>query len=158
MVRIKAVDPLIPIIIVSGILLSFAAWTTAFAQAGSTGGTLGKQDKSLSGERDEQTPAQRRSPAAPKASQHPTVSKEAGCQKIVGTWAYHTPFGTFEVAFKSEGTAISTSGQTASWTCSGDEVTVSWPNGITDRLSLTAGGKRFSGHTALGMSVSGDRD
>ena len=45
------------ITILSGIVTAFATGTTAFAQAGSTGGTLGKQDKSLSGERQEEEPA-----------------------------------------------------------------------------------------------------
>ena len=40
---------LIAITFIIGILASFAMGTTAFAQAGSTGGSVGKQDKSVSG-------------------------------------------------------------------------------------------------------------
>jgi hypothetical protein len=39
-------------ILVFGMLASFEASVTAFAQAGSTGGTIGKQDKSISGVED----------------------------------------------------------------------------------------------------------
>lgn len=46
------VGRLIAITFVSVVLASFAANTTAFAQAGSAGGTVGKQDKSISGGED----------------------------------------------------------------------------------------------------------
>src|SRR5271156_5696312 len=100
----------VAIALVSGILASFAVSTTAFTQAGSTGGTLGKQDKSLSGERDEQTPAQSESPATPKTSRRPTVPKETGCQKIIGKWTWQFPTRTTETVFNADGTATNSSG------------------------------------------------
>jgi hypothetical protein len=51
MVDMNEVGRFIAITFVTGLLASFAANTT-FAQAGSTGGTLGKQDKSISGGQD----------------------------------------------------------------------------------------------------------
>jgi hypothetical protein len=44
------------LILAFGMLSSFAAGATAFAQAGSTGGTIGKQDKSISGSAEEDRP------------------------------------------------------------------------------------------------------
>jgi hypothetical protein len=49
MAEIKELGRLIIIAFVSAILLSSVATRTVFAQAGSTGGTIGKQDKSTSG-------------------------------------------------------------------------------------------------------------
>jgi hypothetical protein len=49
MAAINELGRLIAITFISGLLASFAASTPTFAQAGSTGGTIGKQDKSISG-------------------------------------------------------------------------------------------------------------
>jgi hypothetical protein len=49
MAAINGLGRLIAITFVSGLLASFAVSTPTLAQAGSTGGTIGKQDKSISG-------------------------------------------------------------------------------------------------------------
>jgi hypothetical protein len=79
MVGMSDVGRLVAIAFVAGVLASFAASATAFAQSGSTGGTLGKQDKSQSGERQEETPAPghtaKPAPAKPAAA----TSRYIGC-------------------------------------------------------------------------------
>jgi len=45
------------IALLSAIFVSVAAYVPVLAQAGSTGGTLGKTDKSVSGEREQEKPA-----------------------------------------------------------------------------------------------------
>jgi hypothetical protein len=61
MAEINKAGRLVAITFASGILVSLAAGTTAFAQAGSTGGSVGKQDKSISGGEEQ--------PAAPAVAQ-----------------------------------------------------------------------------------------
>lgn len=66
MARINEAGRLIAITFVSGILASFATGTTAFAQAGSTGGTIGQTNKSISreGQTEIRHPTQRSAPPA----------------------------------------------------------------------------------------------
>lgn len=65
MVGIDEVGRFTAITLISGVFLaSFAVNTRAFAQAGSTGGTLGKTDKSISGE------SQRETAPAPSQGKH----------------------------------------------------------------------------------------
>jgi hypothetical protein len=77
------------LILVFGMLASIAVGTTAFAQAGSTGGTIGKTDKSISG--GEPTPAPRqvvpRKRAAPLAATSPYLGcfKDQPNRDLVGT-------------------------------------------------------------------------
>ena len=69
MASLNELGRLIAITFVSGILTSFAGSTTAFTQAGSTGGTICRQDKSISGGK-EQTEIRKSTPrSAPPASQ-----------------------------------------------------------------------------------------
>jgi hypothetical protein len=69
---------------------------TAFAQAGSTGGTLGNTDKSISGERREE-------PAVPKSHSHKVASapaeaksKSSGCGNVVGTYQWIIGIGVLK--------------------------------------------------------------
>jgi hypothetical protein len=135
---------------------------TAFAQAGSAGGTVGQKDKSVSGTNNP-APAATTSGksgsaggAAGAATKESASSTSDPCH-VVGSWTYHTPLGTYEVVFDAQGSAVSTSGQTAQWSCSAGNVTANWPTGFTDHLSVTADGKKFFGHTAMGLAISGDR-
>ena len=71
MAGINEVGRRIAITFVSGILASFAASTTVFAQAGSTGGSVGKTDKSVSGSSDtneQQARPASRQPPTPRAT------------------------------------------------------------------------------------------
>ncbi len=133
-----------------GIALSAAGASSAFAQAGSTGGTLGKTDKSISGEE----PKPR---ATPKASQNAPVRRNAGCQRIVGTWAWHYVLGTTETVFSSDGTGRGSTGLTNSWTCGGGLVTVKWSHGYTDRVEISPDGRSLSIRNNVGQSFSATR-
>jgi len=101
--------------------LSFAiavsASESSFAQAGSTGGTLGKTDKSLSGEREDQTRPQptprtttRTKPIGPKTFQNPTIrgvgvdwcmtSTASGCGETAATTWCRSQGLTHATSFK----------------------------------------------------------
>jgi hypothetical protein len=58
----------------------------ALAQAGSTGGNVGKQDKSVSGAQDESTRPARVKKASPKASRSAPAREQAGAPAISGEW------------------------------------------------------------------------
>jgi hypothetical protein len=80
--------------------LLVAATTHAFAEAGSTGGSIGRQNKSISGGEDAQ-PAPRqpseeqRRRAAPRKSgeQGRTTAKPAGAAQVAGTWQWDAACG-----------------------------------------------------------------
>jgi hypothetical protein len=74
MVRVNEAGRLIAITFVSGILASLAASATALAQAGSTGGTIGKQDKSVSGEGNTEAPDRKLHHAIPASPREGAVA------------------------------------------------------------------------------------
>jgi hypothetical protein len=108
---------------------------TACAQAGSTGGTLGNTDKSISGERREE-------PTAPKSQTHrsappPAAAKSSGCGNAVGVYK---GFSGITAVIKSGGTATLANGTQGNWTCANGQVTIVWNNGFTDHLTPKPGG------------------
>lgn len=128
--------------------------SSALAQAGSTGGTIGKQDKSVSGD----SPAVESAPAAkprPRRSANDAPARANGesCGRISGTWQW---WNGGETVFRMDGTASHTSGQTATWTCSDGNYVVSWSTGI-DKLRISSDGKRLDGSNNLGQHASGIR-
>jgi hypothetical protein len=127
----------------------------AFAQAGSTGGTIGKTDKSISGS--EETPVSRRNappakPAPAFSSSRPTGAANS-CTAIVGTWQW---FNGEEAVFKMDG-AAHTATNTGTWTCSGGSYVVSWSvGGWIDRLRISTDNTRIDGTNGF-IRVSGIR-
>ena len=68
--------------------LAFANVTAALAQAGSTGGTIGKQDKSISGGAEADEPRAARPAKRPSANPR---EKSSGASKnsLIGRWQWH---------------------------------------------------------------------
>jgi hypothetical protein len=139
-------------------LFSLATFTRpAFAQAGSAGGSVGKQDKSLSGG-DDREPAQSKAPHKPARSMAEKSSKEksgrpaAGCS-IAGNYSY--AFQTVTV-FTSGGTASNSAGPQGTWSCSGGRITVNWNTGYVDRL-IPSGGSSYSASNNHGWTWSARR-
>jgi hypothetical protein len=129
----------IGIVLLALLAFGFANPSSALAQAGSIGGTIGKQDKSISG-----------SEEAPRATSHPKrlaartqqTSSGRSCGRIVGTWSWY--LGVSVSVFHKDGTALHpASGTPGKWTCTGDTVSVVWGNGgasRTDRITLSQEG------------------
>jgi len=138
----------IAVAVVCCLAVLVAADGSAFAQAGSTGGTLGKTDKSASGGDKETEP--QRSIRPPKAR-----TKEASsCAKITGVWSW---FVNGDVTFKSDGSFVQPQPSlTGTWTCKNDYVVMFWSHGYTDRLTLSRDGTHLEGSNGFG-GVSGDR-
>jgi len=142
----------IALILVFGMLGSFAVGATAFAQAGSTGGTIGKTDKSVGGESppEPHAPASSRSkgqrPINKDASQSSEVSPAGKCARIVGTWNW--VFGSGEVTAKSNGTytyAVGGDSGVGKWSCSDGTHVVMRANGHEDRMTLSDDGMKMTG-------------
>src|ERR1700722_2536708 len=116
-------------------IMLIAVAEPAFAQAGTTGGTLGNTDKSISGDRREE-------PAAPRSQTHrsapaPPAAKSTGCGNAVGVYK---GFSGITTIIKSGGTAALANGTQGNWTCANGQVTIVWNNGFTDHLRPKPGG------------------
>jgi hypothetical protein len=124
--------------------------SSALAQAGSTGGTIGKQDKSISGGAELDRPR-----AAPHSKRPATNSQETSsgpaCSRIVGTWKWGGGFGPTEMVFNQNGTVRqSLTGSTGSWSCAGTIVKTVFTNGSTDRIAISKDGNSASVTTTWG--------
>jgi hypothetical protein len=125
--------------------LAFANASSALAQAGSVGGTIGKQDKSISGGEETDRPRAARHPAR-SAAKAPETSSDRSCNRIVGTWSWY--LGVSDSVFHKDGTALHpASGTTGKWSCAGNTVNVVWGSGSaarTDRMTLSQDGNSIS--------------
>ena len=115
------------ILVPLGIALSATGASGAFAQAGSTGGTIGKTDKSISGDREEprHERAEPRKKPAPKETSH--TASGSSCRNIVGTWKWY--LGLSQTTYLADGTSRSTFGTTGTWQCAGNGISGEWSNG-----------------------------
>jgi hypothetical protein len=124
------------------VLAITAAPRASFAQAGSTGGTIGKTDKSLSGDAGSGS----HQPQQAEPSRHSAAGKKpAGnsCQKIVGTWAWQYPYGASEVVFNADGSGRNPL-LTAKWTCAGGGAIIRWSHGTADHVSISGDGNTLA--------------
>jgi hypothetical protein len=106
-----------------------------FGQAGSTGGTIGKTDKSATG--GEETDAHPRRATLDKGS-----TKNA-CYKFVGTWAWLYGLGS-ETTINPDGTGRNSTGLTVKWSCSGGEIVATWSHSGVDRIKISPDGNSLS--------------
>jgi hypothetical protein len=119
--------------------LALANASSALAQAGSTGGTIGKEDKSISGGTGEDTP---RAAGQPKQPAERAQRSDQPCNKIVGRWSWY--LGVSESVFYKDGSAAHpASGSKGKWTCAGDTVSAVWiyqGTTRTDRITVSRDG------------------
>jgi hypothetical protein len=145
------------ILVPLGIALSATGASGAFAQAGSTGGTIGKTDKSISGAGEEQAPAPRRNSTSARAA---PVEKNSRCN-VVGTWSASWQgigAGSAEWIIKSDGSAWASNGYQGTWTCTDGAFVATFNHGFgSDRLAVSANGRSMSGTTHVGTPISAVR-
>jgi hypothetical protein len=152
--KVKNVVAATGIIILAAIAVT-ATSKASFAQAGSIGGTIGKQDKSLSG--GEATPPPRRDTRpdkpAPAASSSPPREKQTRCMAIVGTWTWY--LGITETVFIQNGSMRNSNGVTGTWTCPRAPGSATWSNGppITETYTMSLDGNSLSVVSAWGGGV-----
>jgi hypothetical protein len=136
-----------------GISLSAAGTSGAFAQAGSTGGTLGKTDKSVAGERDDEPPQTHRISRPPPRPKDKAVSaQDSSCKDIVGTWKWY--LGLSQTTFLADGSAHNSAGAAGTWKCNGASVTATWEGGVVDRYSVSRDGDSLFATSSWGGGVS----
>lgn len=129
---------------------SVAIGAEAFAQPGSTGGSIGKTGKSQSGS--DEAPAIRREPSGRKPARPSAPVATSSCAKMPGSWSW---FNGITVVIRSNGTAAG-GRYTATWSCKNDGVIMHWSHGYTDRLQLSQDGTHLSGTNGY-ITVSGDK-
>jgi hypothetical protein len=134
--------------------IALLAPMTAIPQTpGSMGGSVGKQDKSISGSDESSRPA----PAATsKKSAKPkepvqTASKSS-CQKIVGTWKWH--LGLQAMTFSADGQVRSSLGVTGTWTCSPAGLRASYSNAVNEQYTVSPDGDLMFVKTSWGGGIS----
>jgi hypothetical protein len=135
--------------------VSFAGATSAAAQAGSTGGSIGKQEKSVSGDT---------APAAPEVSRPAKSRKESrresrresrsrpseaaasgGCRSIAGTWTSWASrlYGRGDTRINADGTLWHKSSR-GTWTCNGGIYHHTWDSfGVRGPYKLSGDGRRL---------------
>jgi hypothetical protein len=125
-------------------LLSVANGSSVWAQAGSVGGSIGKQDKSVSGSEETE---------APRAAPHPrrSVPKErerssgVSCRSIVGAWSSwaSSQFGHNDTRFNADGT-ITHPASKGTWSCENGQYVHDWTAfGRRGPYRLSANGRQL---------------
>jgi len=122
----------------------------AFAQAGSTGGTIGKRDKSISGV-DNTVDSQHAVPATKpsRSGDHSMATAPAGgpCGRILGTWLW---YNDVSVTVHSDNRTTQSDGNIASVVCAEGVYTFTWHGFASSRMTLSPDGKRLSGTSPIG--------
>lgn len=143
--------------VVGAVALAFAV-TSAQAQSGSTGGTIGKQGRSAAGETNAAEP--RSSPAAKNSNASAAAKQRQGsgsaCAKLVGVWLGPT---NTDMIFKADQTVTSPAFSDAGpWTCSNGQVVIRWKQWGTDHCALTSEGTQMTcTNSLIGNSFSRSR-
>lgn len=150
MTGMNAAGQLLSVGLLSVALGSTSVSPKALAQAGSTGGTIGKTDKSETGS--DPTPSTR-PPSQPRKQDDSSRNVAASsCSRMPGSWSW---FNGATVVIKPDGTA-SDGRHAAKWSCTNGSVVMLWNHGYTDRLSLSRDGSHLQGTNGF-VTVSGDR-
>jgi len=127
--------------------LSCASAGTAAAQAGSVGGTIGKQDKSISGNERAAAPRPARNQRQGRNKPSPASgrSSQASCRSIVGTWASWASgiYGKQDTKIKADGTLEHRTSK-GTWSCTAGEYIHVWDSfGVRGPYTLSPDGKRL---------------
>jgi len=146
----RTVGRLVAAALISVVPGSLAFTADAFAQAGSAGGTIGKTDKSVSG--DDQAPSARPEPKSRKPGAAAGNVTTSSCSRMLGNWSW---FNYPTVVINPDGTAPAPP-FSATWTCKNNSVVMHWNHGYTDRLTPSRDGTHLEG-TNGSVTVSGDR-
>src|SRR5579871_2894250 len=143
------------------LFLAGAAPCVAQVQPGSTGGSIGKQDKSISG--GEETPVSH--PLAKKLRQSSEASPAAdlgrGCGRIVGSWTWRASVFSWRIVVKPNGVATHSidNGTNGTWSCKDGNAVFVWANGkYLDHVTLSPEPNRLEGTNKDGVKFTGVRE
>jgi hypothetical protein len=127
------------------VFVTLASARLALPQAGSTGGTIGKQGKSVSGGESVEAHGRGREQAHSYAHVTREKTEAAMCPNIVGVWDSWASglFGKSDTTFHNDGRAIHRSGISGKWWCESGRIWLKWNPGEAHEVKLTAGGKKI---------------
>jgi hypothetical protein len=131
--------------------INVLAPVAAFAQMqpGSTGGNVGRQDKSVSGGSGSVVAPPKKNIAPLEASQSPVKSS---CRNVVGEWKWY--LGLTVTTFSADGALRNSSGAaTGTWTCAGAAISGTWTNGAKERYTLSPDGNSLLVNSSWGGGV-----
>lgn len=127
----------------------------ALAQAGQTGGVIGKREKSISSEESAPAPRGGAAPARkPSAAGRRTQAAPSGCGGIVGQWRW---LPGVRVVFNSNGTSRGSNGDSGTWSCAKGTVIASWKSGYVDTITMSPDGRHLSITNSAGLHFSARR-
>jgi hypothetical protein len=130
-------------------VLSASVAAIAQVQPGSTGGNIGRQDKSVSGGGTPEKSPPAHHPVATKS-----VAKSSSCGRIAGTWKWDR--GAI-VIIRPNGSA-SQSDFSGAWTCKEQsQYDLVWTTGYTDHLTLSSDGSHMDAVNNVGTHFSPTR-
>jgi hypothetical protein len=129
-------------------------------QAGSTGGTIGKTEKSVSGGKEAQSASPRQ------VSRHPSGRAESkssgrGCGRIIGVWTWRISILSWRIVVRPNGVAYHSidNGIKGTWSCDGDNVVFVWADGrYLDHVTLLPDANRLAGTNNIGVKFIGTRE
>ena len=133
-------------VLASLVLMLSTQAVPAFAQ-GSTGGTLGKTDQSLSGGQPKPGTA-----AEPKKAKGGAPElRQSGCARIAGTWAWSNGFTVIAHANGTATAHLGGASNRATLTCAGGVYVFTWHgSGFVTRMTASPDAKRLSGSGIVG--------
>ena len=136
------------------LMLSPALQNPAAAQAGSEGGSIGKQNKSVGGTEENAETVHPSRPRAQRAFHSPIANAvPSPCRGMAGNWNWSSG----GVAIVGAGGTLKKGDLTATWTCKGGDVHIVWNHGYIDDLKLDPDAGKLSGKNNRGFGISGAR-
>ena len=124
--------------------LVFANGPLAWAEEGSAGGTIGKQEKSVSGTEETDTPRRTSHPRRPVRAERERPSGSS-CRSIAGTWSSwaSSQFGHGDTHFNADGTMTHPASK-GTWSCENGEYVHVWATfGRRGPYRLSANGRQM---------------
>jgi hypothetical protein len=139
-------------------LAMFAVPCIAQVQPGSTGGSIGKTEKSISGgensaDSQRTVPATKPSRPGSQGRVGERVSKQnegagSACGRIPGVWTangwYNSIYGRGDVVLKADGSGRHVSGIVGTWTCRGSHFVMDWKNWAHGEGTLSSDGNTIT--------------
>jgi len=138
----------LPAYVLASLVLMFSTQVVPAVAQGSTGGTLGKTDQSISGDQRRPPPPAKSSPPKKAAAPGPQPEKGGRCPNIVGVWNSWASgmWGKGDTTFKSDGSATHSPGGAGKWWCANGQLHIDWGgSGKPGPVRLSADGKKMLG-------------
>lgn len=138
----------------------------ALAQAGSVGGAIGKQGKSVSGGDSSPpraapapAPSRKRTAAVPSGDKPARAKGGSACGQVAGVWTangwWNGIYGRGDVVLSADGSARHNSGIIGRWTCNQNRFSIDWKDWASGQgtlsddgntVTLNGGGTMTRGH------------